>query len=245
MDIGTYQAAAAMEMLEHWQDMTAMNVASMQKPGHKEMIPVMYASSPIKADKNSPNSVNSYIPECDSQVNFAPGSLEITDVPTHLALGEPNHFFELIDPEGNKVYTRDGTFHFNKDNQLVSASGYYKVSNNGSAPILQVNNGYPIHVSNNGKIQQGEQEIGTIGVFKLDPSNIEVTSGGYKLKKAKEAPAAQKFEVIQGALEMSNVKAPEQMTRMIHIQHHHDTNAESIKILDASLGKLIQNIYSS
>ena len=240
-----YQAAAAMERLEQWQDITALNVASMQRPGHKEMIPAMYASKPLNAENKSSNSVQSYIPECESHVSFAPGALERTDVPTHFALTEPDHFFELVDAAGNKVYTRDGTFHFNKDNELVSASGHYKVSNSGSAPIVQTANGYPIHLSRNGKIQQGDQEIGSVGVFKLDPTTIDVASGGYTLKKAKEAPPAEKFEVIQGALEMSNVKAPEQMTRMIHIQHHHDTNAESIKTMDAALGKLLQAIYSS
>ena len=106
-------------------------------------------------------------------------------------------------------------------------------------------NGYSISVSKNGKIQQGEQEIGTIGVFKLDPKTIEIAPGGYRLKKAKEAPPAEKFQILQGALENSNVQAPQQMIRLIDIQHHYDANAESLKALDGALGKLIQNIYSS
>ncbi len=245
MNLGMSQAAAAMETLEYWRDITTMNLASMQKPGHKEVIPAAYASLVDQTAKIQENDPQRYLPECASQSNFAPGSIQRTDVPTHLALEDPDCFFELVDEAGNKVYTRDGSFHFNKNNELVSASGHYKVSNSGSAPIVQVGNGYPISVSKNGKILQGDQEIGTIGVFKLDPTTVEMVSGGYKLKKAKEAPPAEKFEVLQGALENSNVQAPQQMIRLIDIQHHYDANAESLKALDGALGKLIQHIYSS
>lgn len=245
MNLGMSQAAAAMETLEYWRDITTMNVASMQKPGHKEVIPAAYASVVNPDTKLQDKAPQGYLPECVAQSNFTPGSIQRTDVATHFSLEDPNCFFELVDEAGNKVYTRDGSFHFNQDNELVSASGHYKVSNSGSAPIVQVGNGYTISVSKNGKIQQGDQEIGTIGVFKLDPTTVEITPGGYKLKKAKEAPPAETFEVLQGALENSNVQAPQQMIRLIDIQHHYDANAESIKALDGALGKLIQNIYSS
>lgn len=245
MNIGMSQAAAAMETLEHWRDVTTMNLAAMQKPGHKEVIPASYASMVNKNAKMQDNEPQAYCPEGISQINFEPGSIQATGVPTHFALEDPDCFFELVDEGGNKVYTRDGSFHFNKNNELVSASGHYKVSNNGSAPILGVGNGYPISVSKNGEIHQGDQEIGTIGVFKLDPTQVEIGPGGYTLKKSKEATPAEKFDVLQGALENSNVQAPQQMVRLIDIQHHYDANAESLKTLDNALGKLIQNIYSS
>lgn len=57
-----------------------------------------------------------------AQPVFTPGSLQITERPLDLAI-DGDGFFELTAFDGSPVYTRDGSFHINRDGVLCSGSG--------------------------------------------------------------------------------------------------------------------------
>jgi flagellar hook protein FlgE len=57
-----------------------------------------------------------------TEIDFSQGSITNTDVPSDLAI-QGNGFFILNTSAGN-VYTRDGGFSLNANNQLVNAQGY-------------------------------------------------------------------------------------------------------------------------
>jgi flagellar hook protein FlgE len=57
-----------------------------------------------------------------TEIDFSQGSITNTDVPSDLAI-QGNGFFILNTSTGN-VYTRDGGFSLNANNQLVNAQGY-------------------------------------------------------------------------------------------------------------------------
>ena len=56
------------------------------------------------------------------QRNFVQGGLSSTGFPSDLAI-EGNGFFILEQPNGQQVYTRDGSFRLDATNTLVSANG--------------------------------------------------------------------------------------------------------------------------
>jgi flagellar hook protein FlgE len=58
-----------------------------------------------------------------TQMNFNPGSLEITGIASDLAI-DGDGFFILRETDGRQVYTRDGSFTLDSQNRLVSADGY-------------------------------------------------------------------------------------------------------------------------
>lgn len=57
------------------------------------------------------------------QRNFLPGAIEMTGVPTDLAI-EGGGFFILNAASDQQAFTRDGTFRLNADNILVSTDGF-------------------------------------------------------------------------------------------------------------------------
>ena len=57
-----------------------------------------------------------------TEIDFSQGSITNTDIPSDLAI-QGNGFFILNTSTGN-VYTRDGGFSLNANNQLVNAQGY-------------------------------------------------------------------------------------------------------------------------
>ena len=58
-----------------------------------------------------------------TQQNFAPGTVELTGISSDLAINGDG-FFILRRPNGQQVYTRDGSFTLDSNNRLVSADGY-------------------------------------------------------------------------------------------------------------------------
>jgi flagellar hook protein FlgE len=58
------------------------------------------------------------------QKDFNPGSIETTGIASDLAI-DGDGFFILRRPNGQQVYTRDGSFSLDSNNQLVSMDGYH------------------------------------------------------------------------------------------------------------------------
>jgi flagellar hook protein FlgE len=58
-----------------------------------------------------------------TQMNFSPGSIETTGIASDLAI-DGDGFFILRQADGQRAYTRDGSFSLDAQNQLVSADGY-------------------------------------------------------------------------------------------------------------------------
>ena len=58
------------------------------------------------------------------QRNFEPGSIEGTGYKSDVAI-DGDGFFTLLTPEGEQVYTRDGSFVMNQNNVLVSSNGSF------------------------------------------------------------------------------------------------------------------------
>src|SRR5947209_7783982 len=55
---------------------------------------------------------------------FATGTLTLTGNQFDMAV-QGDGFFQVINPSGGNLYTRDGTFRLNSNNQLVTADGYF------------------------------------------------------------------------------------------------------------------------
>src|SRR2546423_13269075 len=55
---------------------------------------------------------------------FTTGTLTSTGNQFDMAI-QRDGFFQIINPSGGNLYTRDGTFRLNSNNQLVTADGYF------------------------------------------------------------------------------------------------------------------------
>src|SRR5690606_27731559 len=58
-----------------------------------------------------------------TQKIFTEGSLQTTEQPLDMAINGRG-FFQILMPDGNLAYTRDGAFQLNSDGQIVNSQGF-------------------------------------------------------------------------------------------------------------------------
>ena len=157
--------------------------------------------------------------------DFSTGSLQATGRQIDVAI-EGEGFFALTDPEGNTIYTRNGSFNLSVEDDgvyLVSADGYY-IQDAGGGRILIPESTEQIVFAENGLITftAGEEETSTvIGLYTFRNLTGLMTDGnGYYSESVAsgERMTADSARIRQGVLEISNVKLSEEMTRMIRTQ---------------------------
>lgn len=184
-----------------------------------------------------------------TQKIFTTGSLQETAQPLDLAINGRG-FFQIVTPDGNTSYTRDGTFHMDADGQVVNASGYL-LEPNITIPA-QTNT---LTISKDGIVsvtQVGETtptEIGQIDLVDfINPAGLQAMGGNlFRETAASGAPqvgvaANEGFGSIeQGFLENSNVKVVEELVNMIAVQRSYEMNSKVVSTADQMLQYITQN----
>lgn len=158
--------------------------------------------------------------------DFSTGALITTESMLDFAI-DGDAFFEVLDPYGNRYYTRAGNFYSIEGVtglELVNSQGYFVQDNNGQNITIPEGT-TDIAVSEEGLMvfSDGENTLGTVqlglysfsnrtGLSKVGGSNYEptVASG--------EPEAATEYRVKQYMLENSNVDMATEMTRLLRTQ---------------------------
>jgi flagellar basal-body rod protein FlgF len=149
----------------------------------------------------------------------------------------------LQTPAGT-VYTRDGRMRLRESGILESLNGY-RVLDAGGAPItLDPNAGAP-QISRDGMISQGNQQVGALGLFAIDP--------GAKLARydnsgvIPDRPATPVIEftangVVQGYVEGSNVNPVLELTKMMMVQRTFESLSAMTDTTESSLQDAIKTL---
>lgn len=185
-----------------------------------------------------------------TQKEFSQGDLEVTENPLDLAINGRG-FFQILLPDGNASYTRDGTFHINADGEIVTASGALlepglvvpeqtKTLTIGSDGIVTA-----VFAGDNLPVEIGQVEV----VDFINPAGLQAIGNNMFLETAASGapqqgvPAFDGFgAIIQGALETSNVKIVEEMVDMISTQRAYEMNSKVVSTADQMLGSITQNL---
>lgn len=244
---GFYQAAAALDNTEKWRDVVSQNIAASNVPGYMQCSAAFEGVSMGEMPKQSNagegvEMLEISAPEGTIKTSFRSGETAYTGVDTHLAINGKG-FFEVSDEGGGKIYTRNGSFHFNSENKLVNDRGYI-VSGSGGE-INRIPGAGNVTITRDGRVLQGGQEISKIAVYKVNnPQSMNAVAGGFMKDPGGKTIVEQKEKVavLQGYLEGSNVNPTEQMVQLIQVQHaqsalqavistYQELGAESIKYL--------------
>lgn len=160
-------------------------------------------------------------------------------------------FFEVQMPDGTSAYTRDGSFKINQDGELVTNSGYPV------QPGIQVPEGaQSLSIGSDGTISvqmAGEAAAVEIGALTLtdfiNPAGLQARGENLFLETTASGPAQNGNpglnglgNVVQGALEGSNVNVVEDLVSMIETQRAYEMNAKAISTTDSMLGYLNNNV---
>jgi flagellar basal-body rod protein FlgG len=174
---------------------------------------------------------------------FNQGDMQNTKNELDFAI-EGDGFFQIMQPDGEIAYTRDGAFKLDSDGRVVNADGF------ALEPELTIpSDAVSIAVGMDGTVsvlQAGESsptEIGNIELARfVNPAGL--VSMGRNLYTTSDAsgdaltgiPGEDGLgNISQGFLEMSNVNVVEEMVNMIKAQRAYEINSKAIQAADEML----------
>lgn len=177
------------------------------------------------------------------------GNIMVTDNQLDLAV-EGKGFFQVLDQDGNLMYTRDGSFEVNQNGDIVTSSGYLLEPNINvpqDALEISITNDGAVFVSQPGNV--GQNQIGQIELATfINPAGLEALGKNfYSETTASGAPninnpdTAEAGSVLQGALEASNVNTVEELIGMIEAQRTYEMNSKAISAANGMMQYLNNN----
>ena len=208
------------------------------------------AQTSVDTELTSGFSVGTGVNIVNSNKLHSQGSIVSTDNSLDLAI-DGGGFFQVLLPDGQVVYTRNGAFSRNNEGILTTNSGF----------IIQPEIAIPaeatkINVSADGIVsvqipeQVEAQEVGQLQLADfqnrtgLQPIGenfyVETTSSGPPVI---ENPFAAGFgKIIQGSLESSNVNVVQELVDMIETQRAFEVNSKAITSVDEMLRFVSNNL---
>jgi flagellar basal body rod protein FlgG len=241
---GLYQSAAAADGLQAWNDAIARNIASSSTPGFKGTnvsFEGVFAGSLARGTQaGSPLAQVRLSPQAHAGISFAPGEMRRSGDPHEFAI-EGEGFFRLQRADGGFVYTRDGQFRIAGDGRLISKQGYEVTSDAG--PIQLLSDGGPLTVDPEGRLRQGDQDVGLLSVFTFQRQDmLQQTNGGFAVDpdSPQEPLPAEASRVRQGFLEMGNVSGIREMTNLIVVNNAMQANQKVIQNFDSLTERAVQ-----
>lgn len=174
-------------------------------------------------------------------IDFAPGAVTFTENPLDVALEGPG-FLTIQDEGGGIMYTRDGAFTISPDRYLVNQSGL-RVLDAANQPIMILGDG-EIKIDALGTISIDGLPAGKLGIAEFNDLSL-VGKIGHNLFSADATAVpsqATGTEVIQGAVEKSNVNTVQALTKLIAKYREFEAAARSIDVIDRTLDRVVNEV---
>ncbi len=160
-------------------------------------------------------------------------------------------FFQLIRPNGDLAYTRDGSFQVDEQGRLVTADGLL-LEPQITLPeqTISVTIGFDGIVSALEPGNTAPTQVGTIEtVAFVNPSGLmPLGENIYSETVSSGAPTTgipgidNRGGLLQGALESSNVNTVEELVNLIETQRTFEMNSKSLSTADQMMQYITQNI---
>ncbi|WP_213950628.1 flagellar basal-body rod protein FlgF [Tepidanaerobacter syntrophicus] len=168
--------------------------------------------------------------------DFSQGPIKTTSNPLDIALSGEG-FFSVQTPEGIR-YTRDGSFTTDTNNFLITKEGYFVLGQNGP---IELNGESDITINRRGEIFADGEIVDRLQIVDFqDKGSLE--KQGDNLYMANAQDIASVAEVIQGALESSNVNTISEMVDLITTSRAYEASQKVITTHDELLGKAVNDI---
>jgi flagellar basal-body rod protein FlgG len=181
---------------------------------------------------------------------FTQGGMIQTDNAMDVAI-KGRGFFQILMPDGNLAYTRDGTFQRNAEGEMVTASGYVL------QPSITIPDGVQsVTIGNDGVVsvqlagQAAPSQVGSLETVDfINPVGLQPIGENLYLETASSGtaqagtPGLNGFgSLVQGALEGSNVNVVSELVNMIETQRAYEMNSKAISTNDQMMQYLNNNL---
>jgi flagellar basal-body rod protein FlgG len=246
-----YTAASGMEAQQLNIDTIAHNLANINTTGYKQrraqFQDLLYQN--VRA-AGAANTSNTDVPTglqvglgtrpVATEILFSQGDFSSTSNPLDVVI-QGNGFFQIRQVDGTIAYTRNGSFHLNRDGNLVTSEGDL-LEPQITIPSDQIS----LHIGTDGTVsvlQAGQTDAQKIG--KIDLALFTNPAGLQNLGKSLFVPTQASGQAITGVpgenglgtllsgyQEQSNVSVVEEMVAMIISQRAYEANSKVIRTAD-------------
>lgn len=241
---GLYTSATAMLAAQTQSEVIGDNVANLKTPGYKEQLASNISFPAMLIERMGGNSspdpvqlgwLGTGVGVDRAALSNVQGALETTDLKTDLALTSPGYFV-IQTPVGER-YTRNGHFQLNDQGMLQSSNGYALQGENG--PIGRLSSEFVVKAD--GTIMDNGQRVDRLRV--VDIATDALKREGESLYSASQpVQVLMTSQVLQGAVEASNVDLSGQMVHMMTVMKAYEANQRVIQIQDEMLGKAVNEV---
>ena len=160
-------------------------------------------------------------------------------------------FLQVLLPDGNIAYSRDGAFKMDETGQLVTSSGYV------IQPAITIpSNATSVTIGSDGVVSAltpgsaSPTQLGSIQLADfINPGGLQSIGQNLFLETASSGspttgtPGLNGLgSVVQGALETSNVNVVEELVNMIETQRAYEMNSKAIQTTDRMLQFVTSNL---
>jgi flagellar basal-body rod protein FlgG len=241
--IAMHVANTGIESTSTQMRVTANNLAASGIPGYKKQS-VSFSDIGYESIGNTSNSKGLMLgfgTQIDSlSRSFTQGSGKQTNDQYHMMI-QGEGFFEILDNNGNKRYTRAGNFTLDNQKNIVMPGTGYKLSN----PSITIDSKTEkVTIKEDGKIYGNiagvESQLGQINLIRFPNNNglmemgdnlfMETTSSG---TAQQGIPGQNNFgTIMQGWTETSNVNPMEELIQTIEINQVYNNLVDLIKKTD-------------
>ena len=208
------------------------------------------AQTSVDTELTSGFSVGTGVSIVNSNKLHSQGSIVSTDNSLDLAI-DGGGFFQVLLPDGQIVYTRNGAFSRNDEGVLTTNSGFIiqpEIAIPAEATKINVSADGIISVQVPGQVEA--QEVGQLQLADfqnrrgLEPIGenfyVETVASGPPIL---ENPFAAGFgKLVQGSLEASNVNVVQELVDMIETQRAYEVNSKAITSVDEMLRFVNSNL---
>lgn len=251
-----YTAATGMKAQQFYVDTVSNNLANVNTAGFKKSAPsfqdLLYVTMKAPGIDRVAGVANpigiqlgSGVKLAGTTLNFQPGVLEASGRKLDVAI-TGDGFFQVQLPNGNKGYTRDGTFQIDGDGRLVTSAGY----------IVQPEVNFPqdvveIGISPDGNVKvttatnEVAQSLAQLQTVRFtNPAGLMATGNNVFTATDASGQAIQGTpgdrstglgELLQGHVERSNVEVVTELVNLIVAQRAYEVNSRAIKASDEML----------
>ena len=208
------------------------------------------AQTSVDTELTSGFSVGTGVSIVNSNKLHSQGSIVSTDNSLDLAI-DGGGFFQVLLPDGQIVYTRNGAFSRNDEGVLTTNSGFIiqpEIAIPAEATKINVSADGIVSVQVPGQVEA--QEVGQLQLADfqnrrgLEPIGenfyVETIASGPPIL---ENPFAAGFgKLVQGSLEASNVNVVQELVDMIETQRAYEVNSKAITSVDEMLRFVNSNL---
>lgn len=169
------------------------------------------------------------------------GALVDTGNSTDLGI-EGKGFFTVESPDGEQLYTRDGSFNIDAEGNLLNGEGYAVLGEGGPITIDEPGD---LVVSADGTVKVGDNEIDKLQLIEFeDPTSLvpKKVGGNYFTDPEGTGQPATETKVTQGRLEKSNVDLVKEVSEMISIARIYESSQKLVQVNDELLDKAVNQV---